>query len=42
MKIAKDLTPDDFKTHFLDHWPESILEINPLLSFAKKVDEVEN
>jgi hypothetical protein len=42
MKLAKDLTPDDFKNFFLNHWPDSILEINPLLSYAANVDEVEN
>ena len=38
MKVAKGLTPDDFKA-FFNVWEECILEINPILNFAKKVDE---
>ena len=38
MKLAKDLTPDDFKS-FFNVWEECILDINPTLRFAVKCDE---
>jgi hypothetical protein len=40
IKLAKDLTPEDFKT-FFNSWENCILSINPLLIYAAKCDEVE-
>lgn len=39
MKLAKDLTPDEFKTFFLNVWEQVILDINPLLYEATLVEE---